>query len=175
MRNNKGFTLIELIIVVAIMGVIMTATSSFFISNLRSFTFAKNQFDTQHNSAMVTDDIARQLMECHGIESIDNINGEYIFFVIKSDGTRKYIKYEYDDVGDRLGRGIGDSLIGLSVNETATNIREFKIRLMKQDNTEYSTITTNALQNAKGIKLTIKSEANSVNLDINNTIFFRNK
>lgn len=173
MKDNKGFTLIELIIVVAIMGIVMTATSSFFISNLRAFSLAEDQFETQHNSSMAVGDIGRQIMECEGIDTYDSTNQRYIFYRIR-DGARTYIRYDYDSSSNTLSSGIGSTKSSITMSSTAEAIEAFSIDLLREDGTTISPITPTTITETKGISLRIRSEESRSSIDIDNTFFFRN-
>lgn len=165
MRNKKGFTLIELIIILAIMGVVMTAVSSFFIGNLDAFKHASNQVDVQSGSYIAMENMMINVMESQKIIKYDQVHGEYIFKI--DDG--KYIKYKYDDVNKKVQMGEGVSSSSIVVSDLASDIIEFKISMKDSSDND-----TNDKASARGIKIAIKSKKGSSNVEIKNTVFFRN-
>lgn len=78
LRNQKGFTLIELIVVIAIVGIILTPISSFLITNIKIFYRAEEQIQLQTN--------LKRFME----ETADVIRGASLIAYEEDAGLKKY-------------------------------------------------------------------------------------
>jgi cytoskeletal protein CcmA (bactofilin family)/type II secretory pathway pseudopilin PulG len=85
MRKNpkKAITLIELIIVIAILSVAMGATSTFFISNYKNFNNVEDKADLQHSAQSVINEFSEVALNSNSYE--------------EDSSTNNYIKYVFDD------------------------------------------------------------------------------
>ncbi|MDM8535023.1 prepilin-type N-terminal cleavage/methylation domain-containing protein, partial [Clostridiaceae bacterium HSG29] len=82
--NNKGFTLIELIIVIALTGIVMVlATNSLFFSS-NTFHSTSDQQSIQSDSRIITTFIENEISYASSIEILENAPGTF-------DDTKKYI------------------------------------------------------------------------------------
>lgn len=68
--NNRGITLVELIISIAIMGVITLAIISFFDFGNKSFIYGKKKSDLQHQVQLVSDIITEEIRNATEISLI---------------------------------------------------------------------------------------------------------
>lgn len=73
--NNKGFTTIELILAIAIAGVIMGAVGTFLTFNLRGFNQAKDIIDIQYEGQLAINQLSNIAQESLGITAIDDDAG----------------------------------------------------------------------------------------------------
>lgn len=74
MNNNKGFTVVELILAIAIAGIIMGAIGSFLVFNLKGFNVTKNVIDIQYEGQLAMNQLTSIAMESEGIEAIKDEN-----------------------------------------------------------------------------------------------------
>lgn len=70
--NNKGFTTIELIIAIAIAGIIMGAVGTFLVFNLRGFNITKDIIDIQYEAQLAMNQMSNIAMESTGIILIED-------------------------------------------------------------------------------------------------------
>lgn len=171
--NKRGFTMVELVIVIAIMGVVFTAISSFLINNLKTFHRAEDQIDTQYNAQIAMNEIVDYIMESQGIVSIKPNPGAYmggslnvreIIFKIKDN---EYIKYDYNDQNKELSRGKGSSLGSIDTDLYASNIEDFNVELIIDSGvTDY--------KKSKGIIINIETLIKDSNIKLTNQVYFRN-
>ena len=76
--NNKGFTVIELILAIAIAGIIMGALGSFLTFNLRGFNATKDIIDIQYEAQLTMNQLTDIMKESGGILTIDKGSTHYI-------------------------------------------------------------------------------------------------
>jgi len=86
MDNNKGFTLIELMITIAILAVVITVVSSFLLFGYRTYGGGTTQFDVQSDIRTTIDFI---------INETRNTNEVYIINVADVPNTNDGYKYVY--------------------------------------------------------------------------------
>ncbi|MFZ5943371.1 MAG: PilW family protein [Bacillota bacterium] len=67
MKDNKGFTLIEAIIVITILSLIVAALSGLFESSMRSWSKVNNQAELQHNLRFAINQITADIKNSRGI------------------------------------------------------------------------------------------------------------
>jgi len=71
---KKGFTLIEMIITLALLGIVMTAISSFFLINYRTLNNVSKELDFQREGEKAINLIIEKAMESKGIGEIQPHN-----------------------------------------------------------------------------------------------------
>lgn len=170
MRHKKGFTLIELLVVLGIMGIVMTAISSYFLGNIKSFRVAMNQFETQHESAMAIEDVFRQIMESTGVEDHDKTKNLYKFKIEDESGNEAILQYKYNPDKKTLG-----SIWDGETKTICSNINKFTVDLLDMDNTKYTSITSDNIEASYGVRIFVEAEYNGSIVNFNNTVYFRNK
>ncbi|PKM57874.1 MAG: hypothetical protein CVU98_03880 [Firmicutes bacterium HGW-Firmicutes-3] len=75
MNSNKGFTTIELILAIAIAGIIMGAVGTFLNFNLKGFNATKEIIDIQYEGQLAMNQITAIAKESKGIEDIFDQGG----------------------------------------------------------------------------------------------------
>ena len=144
--KNKGVTLLEMILVVAIIGVIFIAIVPFFYTINQSWGVAERKSALLQNARIGLDKINRELKEAKSIVSVttaSDINGHLVYsdqsnnqkeFLRYTDGTNYLLGYVENQVTYPLA-GPLDSLIFTcyqadAVTQTINNseIRNIKIR-----------------------------------------------
>ncbi|WP_176461842.1 PilW family protein [Anaeromicrobium sediminis] len=149
--NNKGLTLVEVLIAMGIMGIVMTSIFSFFIPNLKTFNRTDNHIQAQNNAQTAMNRIVDDIIGGQGVARTTNP-------VIFKINDTKFIKYEHVD--ETLKRGEGTSQMEITIEEDpfANNITEFRV-----EQTE-----------ANGVIITITSKINDSVVPLTNEIYFRN-
>jgi len=71
---KKGFTLIEMLITLALLGIVMAAISSFFLSNYRTLNNVSKELDFQREGEKAINLIIEKAMESKGIGEIQPNN-----------------------------------------------------------------------------------------------------
>ena len=105
MKNNKGFTLVELIICIVIFGIIVAAVFGFMISGSKSYETVNGRVNLQMDSQLTMNFINEYLIDCDTAVYSDGSNmlclineapaGEYIAYVfqfIDADNTLYFSK-----------------------------------------------------------------------------------
>ncbi|MDF1617024.1 prepilin-type N-terminal cleavage/methylation domain-containing protein [Petrocella sp. FN5] len=75
MNNNKGFTTIELILAIAIAGIIMGAVGTYLTFNLKGFNATKSVIDIQYEGQLAMNQLTAIAKESKGIEAIEDQAG----------------------------------------------------------------------------------------------------
>lgn len=78
LNNEKGFTVIELMMAVTIAGMIAGAITSFLLMHVKSFELSKDLIDIQFEGQMTMNQMSRVVMEAQGIEYVldaTDVNG----------------------------------------------------------------------------------------------------
>lgn len=93
-KNRKGFTTIELILAIAIAGVIMGAVGSFLTFNLRGFNQAKDIIDIQYEGQLAINQLSSIAQESIGITAIDDQGGtdSYTYTTEVTPGTVEFVQ-----------------------------------------------------------------------------------
>jgi prepilin-type N-terminal cleavage/methylation domain-containing protein len=95
LRAKQGFTLIELIISLAILSIVMTSIISFFLYNNRVFAKGVDQFNVQSNIRLASDYITNQIRYATKIEILDTMDAAMISDPLNEiDAYASYIYYE---------------------------------------------------------------------------------
>ncbi|MBU4350459.1 prepilin-type N-terminal cleavage/methylation domain-containing protein [bacterium] len=68
-KNQKGFSLIEMMVVVAVLGVIVLGLATFFTGGTKSWVSGQSQLTAQRNARQAMDRMVREIREGELIES----------------------------------------------------------------------------------------------------------
>ena len=161
MKDQKGFTLIELIVILGLTTIVMGAVMSFFIANYRSYnrinTESELQYQSQYIINFMTDKIlgTNQIVSVNRNSDIDQHNEKvinYISFQYGPDDTKCYnfeiknnqLYYSDGEVNEAGSSDIGGSFDELilkitPLNNSFSNANSIKIKLeLKNRNQEYT-------------------------------------
>lgn len=143
-HKRKGFTLLELIIVVGILGVVMTITSSFFFSGYFNMNKTEKKLDLQRNMEVVVRQLEIVIKSSVEVNTIDK-NGTMVYGFIsnikKNNGINPESFIYYKDSNSKLqssskmhpeGTDLIDDMGTLydpSINEViCDNVESFEIK-----------------------------------------------
>ena len=81
--NNQGFSLVELILAIAILAIIMVALASFMGTTTRTYTRTKNDIEVQEKGQQLYDSIADKMMQATCIRIGTSDGSEYYSYQAK--------------------------------------------------------------------------------------------
>ena len=114
--NRKGFSLIELMVVVTILSFMVLGLVTFFTGGARSWISGQNQLKAQREARMTMDSMVREIREGKSVVTGSYENGVIISFpaALSEDHVVTYVTFEL----------IGNSIIRNGVNTLIDNIPE---------------------------------------------------
>lgn len=95
--NNKGFSLIELLVSVAIMSIVMVIATTMMTNSSRYFERQSAMVEVQNESQLITNHLSEAVMEATGIQfTYDEATGTgtYILFDDDAKGSRRVLHYD---------------------------------------------------------------------------------
>ena len=87
-QDNRGFTLVELIVCIAIFAIVMLAAFGFMTAGSRSFTTVNTRIDRQLKAQLALNHVADTLM--NGCTGVSYTSGKLYVLTDNSDGTTGY-------------------------------------------------------------------------------------
>ena len=138
MKDNKGFTLIELVVVIAIGAVILLTIYSFFASGVKGYSRGITTANNQTNVRRVSNEIAKQIRRSSAVEitnpttlTLSHSSGEEKT-IIKFNSGSNTIEAEYYDISPsgnvtpnrtgKLAERIGNFTVAKSGNKTTVTV-----------------------------------------------------
>lgn len=169
--NNKGYTLVELLISMVITAIVVTIVISFLVTNSKNYTYASEEVNLQVESQTVMNQLYENIIEANWIE-LKAINSDKALLIYHSSGidvvflnTSKESLYL---VENRTKADVSD-LSTISYNDEdnlmATNVTDITITPSDSEN---------LLANNQ-ITLFLTFENSSINYNMEQNIKFRNK
>jgi len=122
--ENRGFTLIEILIALALTGLVMSSVYAIYIANLRAITADENRLEVQQAQRFSFDFMARELRHAgydlaeSGTPTIVAAGADYIYFTadLNNDGV-------LDDAGEHIVFCVYDGTnLGYFATDAAANI-----------------------------------------------------
>jgi|GEM_PF-3194889 len=164
MRNERGFTLIELILAVMLIGIIAGFIGRMLYEESKMFSLIIPRKEAKSESKLVLERILKDLRYA---KSNQFNSGSNVKFIIYNDGYRGYTSVNYYLTGNKLyfkTENIGASVI-------ADNVTFFNITALRANYINYtSKLNTRNLIN---VNLTINKEGKDINQKT--TLYLRNK
>ena len=167
-KGDKGFTLVELLVSLAIMGIVLAAIFSFFLFNYKNFIREDENAEIQYQLQMAMNDIVDNVIYAEGISGTPTTDGDSKIkkIIFQRQGTSGTEYYIIEHSTEALLYAETDS--DTPESEDATN--EFA------DCIEYLKITPTDgdYDTCDGIEIEIKGVKGDSELIINNIVYFRN-
>ncbi len=145
MKNKRGFTLIELIVILGLATIVIGVVMSFFIANYRSYNRLNTESELQYQSQYIINFMTDKILEATEYNETEKIfirDGKEITFrvvggrLVFKDGTEPEIT-------------IGASIAGFDISKSIENPREVLITLeLAKDEQEVKAIQTIYMRNS---------------------------
>lgn len=168
--EKRGFTLIEVVVVMAIFGILFLALGSFLITNVKLFNSAETQTELQNQAQSVMDSVSEYLLSTKGISNPSDENPSFDGTTFKKvtmknadDSLIPETVISYDNLKKELKLSTGSSNKLLSNNITAFTIEPISAK------------TPNAFSDCIGFRIRLTVTIKEQKLDLTNEVFFRNK
>src|SRR5690554_1420485 len=147
MKDNRGITLLELVIAIAILSIILLSIYSFYLVGIKSFTRETTTAVNQMSIRRASNDVAREIRRPREIELLNPIDSNNYSGLTLIDNDRVEIKFNHDEDNNTITK-----TIDRNVNDNwAERIDSFRISTVPN----FSEITEN--NPIKKVKVTIES------------------
>ena len=126
-----GWTLPELMVAVAIGGIVLTAIGTFTVYGIRSFVAMSNYVDMDEKSRRTSDEMTRQIRQCTAVVDFKN-TGQTRWITLSNTmagATVNYIKYTWDS----STRTLSCEKTGQPSTSTLTECDDWEVRLCKRN------------------------------------------
>ena len=94
MKDQKGFTLIEIIAALVIMGFVMLAAGMGFVQAVEAYIFAKENAEISQKTSMALSRMTVELMNCTEIESATSSSIEYYTTAGSLDDEKRTLEFK---------------------------------------------------------------------------------
>ena len=168
-KNQEGFSLSELVIVMSILGFVVFIFATFFLNNYEAYLSMQQNTVRQNTLSSATQRVARVLRGINAITDAQptTLTG-YAYFTPR-DGTLSKIRYFYDSSTRSLKVGV-IAATGTAPNYVYDTSRERITTLVENIDTSTpifkyldiagndATFTADTFKDIKGIKITLKTD-----------------
>lgn len=138
MKDKRGFTLIELVVVIGLAGIVISVVMSFFMTNYRSYEAINIQSEVQYDSQYIINFMTNKILEAKSYEGETNnqhifkySNDKEAYFEVEN----KKLKYNHEsDSSITIGNNIKD----LNIETVSNNGVKITLTLDKGKSDSYS-------------------------------------
>ncbi|MTI48210.1 PilW family protein [Sporosalibacterium faouarense] len=176
MLSDQGITLIELLVTLAIVGIVLTMVTSFFIANLNNFNRAEDELDLQYEAQATMNYITEIAIQSRSIVSLEDSEGVN---QLSYDGNDKIelgeIAFDFEYIDDETdNESIRDESFRLDLDnrvlihdgkEVGRYINNVKVNPIPSG-TEFS--------KARGLNIVIEMSEDNNTKRIESQVYFRN-
>lgn len=167
LRSNRfGYSLIEVILVLALMGIVFIPINTFFISSLKYYNRAANELELQYQAQIGMNELIDKIITTQGINNISFYDAEkgivskMVFNnSLNGDIHQQKIVIEQKENGLFLGYSNTATVV------FANHISQLMVNPLPFDS---------KYEDCKGISITLKTKKKDSEMVITNNIFFRN-
>ncbi|MHB8131257.1 MAG: PilW family protein [Mobilitalea sp.] len=170
--NNKGFTLVDLIVSMAISGVVLTIIISFLVINAQSYSNAGDDINLQMESQTVMNQLYDIIIESNWTETVEvnsYVKALIIYNSIDIDvvflNKQKNQLYLVDQLSTADVSNLSSIPYTEEENLMASNVSEITIFPEEEEK----------IMNNKGVQLVINFQNNSLAYSVERNIEFRNE
>lgn len=171
LMDRNGFTVLELLISLAFMGLLILMISTLFLTNINSYNREDIILELQYHGQVAINYFSDKVMESNGIKKIVDINNE---MPLKSDSKINIKKVIFDIDGTGVIFEVkpnnklfyGEGLAGSATTEIADYIESISLEPKPLGKT---------FLDADGIEITINLSKGNINESYSTIVFFRNK
>ncbi len=171
-KENKGFTLIELMISLTIFAVVVTAVFGFMLAGSRSYSTVTNRLNLDVQSQLALNQLESYIIDCNtGLYYADDTL--YVFNKGSSDTQYDVHILKYDDASNQIKYGFGkDSANLVGGNFTCTVTAG---DLLAENVTAFSVTTVSDGTRLTSATVSLELTSNSASFDGHRTIALRNR
>lgn len=119
--KNRGFTLIELIIVMALITLVSTAAYSVFGFANKTYKNGTEQYDIQSDQRIISDSISDSLKYAYNIEILNDISNESSVKITDSTNPLYGYNYIFLQYDDKNANGVCDDNEGIAIRKITFN------------------------------------------------------
>ncbi|SMB95016.1 hypothetical protein SAMN00017405_0311 [Desulfonispora thiosulfatigenes DSM 11270] len=163
----KGFTLLELILTLALTGTVTLAIFSFFLSSYQTFSMSNDQIEVQNQAQIAISKFIEPIMWATEIADINSENSNLEFIELEKLTLKtgdEYNQFVFDKAQKKLMYAVNQNQNHLSPTVYATNIISVQYKELKDKH-----------NNIIGLGIKVVSEVKESKVEIENEIYFRNK
>jgi prepilin-type N-terminal cleavage/methylation domain-containing protein len=168
--NKNGFTLIELMVVVAVLSLIIIGTVSFFSGGIRSWISGQYQLKAQREARMRLDQMVKEIREG---DKFDSASGENTIIVEYNILSKDNVTYSWSGTsGDSITRKSGSGTPAPFLD----NVHDFSVTYLNQSGI-IMTDESNASKILIDLQLDLDGDAASggnPDIDLNTEVNLRN-
>jgi len=170
-KNNKGFTLVELMISITIFAIVVAAAFGFMVAGSRSYSSVMNRLNLNFESQLAMNQVSDYIIDCNACLYYRN---DMLYIVNKnSDGTYTANLFEYRADGG-IYYGTGTANLNISTGNFICSVTPND--LLTRDVTEFSVVPiTSDGVNVTSAAVTINFAKGSATYDGVKKVALRNK
>lgn len=179
--NNKGFSLVELLVALAISSIILTAVALLVTNGVSGYNKQTTMSELQDEANLTMNHIINAVMEADNIDLVQESSGPNTFAFITNDGNGKVAanKYMYDSASKTLYVGglLDDFTNG---SPLCVDVDSFKVQLTS-NSLVYNNVPGVGIATVTGVsdtvqfKVTLKLKVNNNEREIVRYVNVRNK
>lgn len=124
MKDKRGFTLIELIVILALAGIILSVVMSFFIANVKSYNRLNTESELQYQSQYMINYMTNKILEAKNFNNatkVFNEDEEDDWFSFSIDGNHE-LYYNTESGTTRIGSYVNSLVINADRDEVTITL-----------------------------------------------------